>query len=479
MKGLASMSEAERNEAIRQMRGVLAKSRATLGFYVQLLLVAAAVVAIAANGAWRVLWTLLVPAVTMVLFISKPFVWAWTEKRLRDDAIAGRPRRAVAWDYFAHFFNWLVTVLGFALAAFAAFFLAEGYAMPCPLLWICVGGMYVVPRVFMMENPRDYWGHYLFFVQWTLLATVALSAFAPVGPWLGVAAQVAVGFVSVPLGCRWKKASIVSKVDYYARSAKAAPGRNREPELIPSESRIEELATATWAEVRVRRGPFAVSLLSLVAGVAWMLVHGRLGPLLLALAALPLGYLQMCTTDEPFLSDSGELAKRGVDKDLVRGSAELRALTLTLSLALASTAILWLGGRDVPALVALSLLALGSCTITHFVRLGEREETCDPFVLVAYAAAFASVVALRAAGLAWWECLLPLPAIGYALPALRHVFPRSGLRGEARKAAIAAAEAFEKDPRSDAEKVCDAKKEKRRLRNERRLSNFRRSRGER
>ena len=96
-------------------------------------------------------------------------------------------------------------------------------------------------------------------------------------------------------------------------------------------------------------------------------------------------------------------------------------------------------------------------------------------MLVVYVAAFSSVVALRVAGCVWWECLLPLPTIGYVLPVFRYFFPRSGIRGEARKAAIAAAKAFAADPRSDADRTRDEKREKRRLREERRLARLRRS----
>ncbi|MBQ3344820.1 MAG: hypothetical protein IJG84_23220, partial [Kiritimatiellae bacterium] len=47
------------------------------------------------------------------------------------------------------------------------------------------------------------------------------------------------------------------------------------------------------------------------------------------------------------------------------------------------------------------------------------------------------------------------PTIGYALPAFRYLFPRSGLRGEARKAALAVAAEFAADSRTDEEKARD------------------------
>ena len=225
MKGLSSMSEAERAEATREMRAELARNRTTIGFYIQMALAAAAAVTIVVNCAWSILWALLAYVGMSVLLFLKPIVWAWSERRLMDDAVEGRLGRAVLWDYVAHFFNWLTVFLCFAAVSFTVFFCAEGYGLSRPLRWICIGGMYAIPHLFRLENPRDYWGHYLCFIQWTHLATVVASAFAPIGPWLGVAAQIAAACVAVPLGCRRMKQGIVDKVDRYARAAKTAQAK--------------------------------------------------------------------------------------------------------------------------------------------------------------------------------------------------------------------------------------------------------------
>ncbi len=474
MMGLSSMSEAERAEAVREMRAELARNRATAGFYIQVSLAIAAAVTIVVNCAWSVLWALLAFFGMSLLMMSKSIVWAWSERRIIEDAAAGRLDRAVRWDYFAYFFNWLTVFLSFAVVSFTVFFCARGYGLSRPILWICVGGMYAIPHLFRLENPRDYWGHYLCFIQCTHLATIIASAFMPVGPWLGVASQIVVACVAIPFGCRRMRQGVVDKVNRYARAAKTAQAMSLAPKSIPSEQHLVELVSATWAEVRVRRIPFAISLLALVAGAAWTLVQWKPVALLLAVAAVFLGYLHLYAMDCPPDSEPEELSRRGLDKDLLCGIVEFRALALMASSAIASAAILWIGGRNLAALVALSLLAAGSCTITHFVSFKKNDDVCDPLVLVVYAAAFSSVIALRVAGFVWWECLLPIPAIGYVLPTFRYFFPRSGIRGEARRAAIAKAKEFASDPRSAAEKVRDAKREKRRLRDERRLARLRR-----
>ena len=116
------------------------------------------------------------------------------------------------------------------------------------------------------------------------------------------------------------------------------------------------------------------------------------------------------------------------------------------------------------------------CSSWHNYVAFEGQTIADPLLLVAYIAAFASTCALRIAGLAWWQCLMLIPTIGYALPAFRYFFPRSGLRGEARKAALAVAAEFAADSRTDEEKARDEKMAKRRAREERRIASFRRSR---
>ena len=76
MKGLSSMSEAERAEATREMRAELSRNRTTIGFYIQMALAAAAAVTIVVNCAWSILWALLAYVGMSVLLFLKPIVWA-------------------------------------------------------------------------------------------------------------------------------------------------------------------------------------------------------------------------------------------------------------------------------------------------------------------------------------------------------------------------------------------------------------------
>ena len=141
-----------------------------------------------------------------------------------------------------------------------------------------------------------------------------------------------------------------------------------------------------------------------------------------------------------------------------------------------AAAVLWLGGRDAHLLAALSLLAVGSCNFcTRFVVLQEEDAKNDAVLIPAYAIALSVVSALRIAGLTWWECLLPLPSIAYLVPVIRFFFPRSGLRGQRRKEAIAdIPRLLVADIRSDAEKLRDEKVAKRRQREARRVARLRR-----
>lgn len=478
MRGVLTMSQAEFDQAKREMRSRFANNRLTFGSYLQFMFFAAAVVSIVVCGAWSVLWALLVAVAMMMLMMFVPVARALCERRLRDDVVDGRLVRAALWYCASWHAHCLMVVLCFAAVSLSVFFHARGVDMPRPLLWICVGGFYVNPLAFRMDDPREYWGHYCCFIQGAYIATVVASVFAPVGPWIGIAAQVAAACVYVPVGYRMRlKSFAAEKIDRYARAAEEAKAKGHDPKSVPCENSTDDddIVPIALSDLRVMWFPFAVALLSLGAGLAWAFVHQRLVALLLALAAAHLGSFQQFLTDAPDVKDRDEFVRRGLDKDLVAGSVDMHAVFFAIALAVASVAILWQGGRDASDLVALSLLALGSCTIARFFSFRGNNPDGDSLSVVVYAAAFASVVALRIAGLKWWECLLPLPAIGYALPVFRYFFPRSGRRGEARRAAMAAAAAFLADPRSDASKTLDAKMEKRRIRDERRLARFRRS----
>ena len=469
------MTDSEYKDTVRDMRQMAAGGRNTLGFYIQLMFIAGAAVTIAANGAWRILWGLLAFLGLVIISSTKTLFWKWTEDRLQKDAETGRLKRAIFWDYLSLLIDWSISFAGFAAVAFTVFGVASGYTVSRPLLWVCVGGMFKLPFSFRREKPGYNYGNYLFWEQWTLIATIVASAFIPFGVWWGVAAQAAIAFVSIPLGCRYKKPDIVEKVQIYNYNAKVARPMHRAPLPSPSQPYAVEVMKAILSDIRVAWVPFSVSFLSLITGVVWMIILKRPWPLLLGLLAIVLGYVMMLMLDCPLTSEPEELTRRGVDKDLVRGSVELRTLVLSVGLAIASSAIMWFGGRDVSLLVPLSLLALGACCVFDYVAL-EGQAIADPLLLVAYIAAFASTCALRLAGLAWWECLMLIPSIAYALPAYRYLFPRSGLRGEARKAALAVAAEFATDSRSDEEKARDEKMAKRRAREERRIASFRRSR---
>ena len=475
MKSVAKMTDAEYKATVSDLRQRAAGGKNTLGFYIQLMFLAGAAVTIVANGAWRILWGLLAFLGVIVISTARTFFWKWTEDRLQKDAEAGHIERAVRWDYLCLLIDWTLSFAGFAAVAFTVFGAASGYTVPRPLLWVCVGGMYTLPFTFRREKPGYNYGNFLFWEQWTLIATIVASAFIPFGVGWGIAAQATIAFTSVPLGCRFKKADILEKVQIYYRNAKVARATHTAPLPNPTQPFGVEALKAILSDIRIAWFPFSVSFLSFLTGIVWMIALKKPWPLLVAVLAIVPGYLLMLSLDCPTSSEPEELARRGVDKDLARGSVELRTLMLSVGLAIASSTIMWFGGRDASLLVPLSLLALGACSAFNYVAF-EGQTIADPLLLVAYIAAFASTCALRIAGLAWWQCLMLIPTIGYALPAFRYLFPRSGLRGEARKAALAVAAEFAADSRTDEEKAHDEKMAKRRAREERRIASFRRSR---
>ena len=182
---------------------------------------------------------------------------------------------------------------------------------------------------------------------------------------------------------------------------------------------------------------------------------------LACLAAIPaafFGYVGQMMVACPKFIPQEEIAKRRLDVDLVRDFLKFCAAITLHALVVLSVVIVWLGGRDAALLAALSLLAAGSINITNSVTESENSEKIDWLFAPVYLLAYAAVCALRIAGLHWFICVLPLPLFAVIVPAIRWFFPRSGLRGTERRAAIADMPSrFKSDIRSDAEKSRDGK----------------------
>ena len=481
MKNNAAMSDAEVDRLYSEFRTKVTGGPAkTLGFYIHLALMASAATAVVWYQAWNVLWAVTTLVVALAVSSIKSFTWNWTEEKLKKDVEDGRIERAEYWDYLSILVDWTVAFAVFVMITLAVFALADGYGLPRPAVWLCVAGIHTIP----MFYPRDQynWGCYAFWEQWTLLAVIALSAFLPIGPAWGIAAQAAIAFVSLPLDFRWTRPSILRKIEEYRRNYEVARAAGRFPPPTPRQNPTMDLVWKTFSKLRFDWFPFAITLVCLVAGIAWTLFLHRPKYIPLGLLAAVLGHLSQSMIEDPKAMEPGEQAKRKIDVDLTWDFFLFRGTVVLVSIGVASVAVLWLADRDAPLLVALALLAVGSCNAFSYVsHVDSNNFKADPMFAIVYPLALASVCALRISlpYLFWWECLLPLPIFAYLVPTLRWFFPRSGLRGAEREAAIAdMPRRLKADIRTAAEKDRDDKIAKRRLRNERRLARFRRSRGE-
>ena len=465
------------DQMMQRMQTELGEKKWSLGFYIHLLLMAGSAVLVFIHGAWNILWAFSLFLLMFVVSLPKRLYWNWTERKLKQDAEVGQIARAVRWDYLSLTLDWLDTFLVFVASAFFIFALA-GDSMSQPSKWICVGGFYTVPIVFVRSYPGYHWGNFHAWEQWTVVATILLSAFLPITAAWGVALQIAVALLSVPLACRWERAEIRCKVEKYYQEAKIARAMYMKPPAMREQG--TRVVKMLFENLSMRWMDFAASASALITGFAWALYLNKpLAPLAVVPAFFLSGYshLMLVTPMTATWTDE-EIARRNIDVDLTKDFFDIRAFVMMLSLAVASIVVMWLGGRDVSALAAMSLLAVGACNITVAFEDKNKSEHLDGFVFVVYALALLAVVALRICGLRWWECLAPIPAIAYILPTFRWFFPRSGLRGAARRAAVAEmCERVKADIRSASEVARDEKREKRRLREERRIANIRRSQG--
>lgn len=475
MNNSSNAADAAYARGIERMKQSISGPK-TLGYYIQLLFLAGAAAGILLNGAWCVLWALLALIPICLLASSKSFFWNWTERLLKRDAEAGRFRRAANWDYLSYLIDAMLSLAASVLMTIAVFCAADG-ALGLPFAWICVGAFHTVPFVFMRPNVAYDWGYIPFWDQWALVATVVLSAFLPVTPTWGVALQAAGMGVAGPLCCLYGRKQVQGKVMRYYEDAKKARILYVKAPPAQTFGFESEGFKEAFADLEIRWKPLAVSGCLLLAGLGWSLWLHRPWAVLLAIAALALGYLSSLMFACPTAMEAEELAKRQIDVDLASRFLDSRAFIMTLSFAAASATVLGLGGDDPHVLMALAMSAVGACTLTAAIAGQDAPSRPDVLSVAVYALALAVAVALRASGLVWWACLLPLPALAYLLPAYRWFFPRSGLRGAERRAAAADMPArFEADIRTAAQKALDEKRERRRLRDERRLASIRRSR---
>ena len=260
MKSFSDYTESEIDQLLKSaMQGKL-KGKRTLGFYIQLLLLAGALASMALFGAWKVLWAVFVAVPMMLTTSVKPVFWKWTEARLRADAEGGNVKRAVWWDYLAVVLDWTNDFVCFAMIAWTVFALVRGTAMPTSFKWICVGAISATPFAYQGGDLGYSVWNYMFWYQWSLIATAIVSTFCPISGFQGIAIQIAVALVSIPLTCRFKKAGIVSRVRSYQRNA----GMSRASQGSPSGSfegggEIYDISVSMLKEVRISRSFFSLS----------------------------------------------------------------------------------------------------------------------------------------------------------------------------------------------------------------------------
>lgn len=475
------MTEKELEKRLDSFRKTEFSGKRPFGFYIHLLLMAGALASIIYASAWKVLLAVFLHVPVVFFFTLRPLSWNWTEKRLYKDAIAGRTNRAVYWDYLSALIDWAMSFCVFSLFAVCTFALADGYAMSSTLVWICVAGLRTFPTTYCLRDPPYGWASIPFWLQWGAVAVLIASLLLPIGLGTGVGIMASTAVVAVPLACLWKNDTIKTKVSNYRAEALASQGLGREPppplEMNPSAILVE----AVKEHVHISKLPFFAVVATFLAGLVWTIWRGCLIAIPFAALAVIGGLLEQILLTNPTSISRDELAKRDIDIDLTLKPTVIiiRISLLALPLLLAAIVILWLGGRDVALLAPLSLLAFGACHITAAIKVDHTCSKADWMIAAMYLPYFATVCALRFTSIPWPGCcLIPLPLFVSLPIVLRWFFPRSGLRGAERRAAAAdMPRRLVADIRSDAEKARDAASEKRRRRNERRLANFRRSRG--
>lgn len=437
MKSIREMDDKERSRQIQAIKASNLCSKKTFGFYLQLAFLAGTVVVLFWKSTWDILWALLVyPCLLMPMGGLKFFCWGWTERKLKKEAENGCFRKAAKWDFVSIAIDWLLEFTGLIVMAYAIFALADK-ELHYVFKWICIAGLYTMPFAFLQINPGYHWKSYLFWMQWGVVATILASIFFPVTPIWGLAVQVVAACWSVPLTYWAKYPEIKRNIEVYHHNAQFARAHRFTPSPEINLPMSAKFFTATFQDWEIHWVSFLASVLSLLAGIAWTFWLRKPSGVFFAVVGVLAGmYAIPCAIYPPML-DSEDEAARKIDPDLTAAFFDVRAGILLTELLFASTAILWLGGRDASFLCALALLAVGSGNLVPNIQSKRDMFQYDDLAVFAFATGFAAVVALRIAGFPLLECFLPLPTVAFLLPVFRWFFPRSGLRGAERKAAIA------------------------------------------
>ncbi len=187
--------------------------------------------------------------------------------------------------------------------------------------------------------------------------------------------------------------------------------------------------------LRIETIPFLCSLSLFVASCVMLFREGCGTRIWLWPIVAFLGWLFHAAGDVDLQEDSSA-RRKGVDTDLALGPVHTRLILHVFALSALGALVWWLGGTPVAIFATAGLLASAYASFTAYIVLASDTITRDPLDFFFVAFGFAVCAGLLVQPDAPWYCLFAATSGEIVLLKIRKWFPRSGLRGLARRMAL-------------------------------------------
>lgn len=419
----------------------------------------AGLVGIVLNGDWLLL---LLPIVILVISsvcsLLKRSYWKGFDPMLDRAAETARPLAFAFWTALTWWLDWMLESVSLVVAVTLALNMSHDPSGH-HVLTVAWGAAMLTPPYFAFstsDGTTTRW-RYILGVVATILTL--LSMFAEITTLRCVLFCLAVSPAYVAIRAF---AGGRSEVDSYRRKRNkaAAYAKSGGPKVVPDPPRkifhprpgvLFELPYNSYFWIppelwygaihdyvtilRIETIPFLCSLSLFVAACVMLFREGCGTRIWLWPVVASLGWLLHNAGDTDLQKDS-PARRKGVDVDLAVGQIYTRMILHAFGLFAVGALVWWLGGTPVAIFATAGLFASAYASFTAYVVLASDSISRDPLDFFFVAFGLAVCAGLLARPDAPWYCLFAAASGEIIRLKIRRWFPRSGLRGLARRTAL-------------------------------------------
>ena len=389
---------------------------------------------IVAFGCWQLLWAVVILYPVIFFFnIIRMSYWRGFDPYIWKAAGDGRKGAFVFWNVLTIFLDWLMNAIPMSIGAFVVRKLAAGSQLPPLFVWLMLCLCIYPIRLHVHKDHtfvKDFFASSLFVIT---LGFAIASLFSPITPLLVRAVGFGLGLVVVPVES-WRQKGRMER-DYSQMLDERRRGYERRRTwgsswfprkgviFEPQYNQYTNADLKVFAEfqkmctvLRVNWCGCALSMTLLAFGIVRC---GQLDKSLLILLA-PLAIV--------FGLVIGSLCC-DIDRKRERDCVVLRAVLLFFSLTVLALPTLYIGGLDLPVLMAVASLFLGSWYFFGgFIVRASSKGVFDTLELLVAVVTLAAVITARVSfHCVWWEAALPVIGFASLYGHFRARFPRRDL----------------------------------------------------